>query len=435
MLICEDTLAIHLQTSGTPIPEAWEQSPCFVLYEMARRAPGQNIDMQLGNQMFHIVQDAAAARHILRTNLENYPKNFSRYTGFFGKSRLTTDGEAWRKLRDRSQPFITDVPPQQLVDVARGHFETAVSTLTKGRSVDVDREVDFAAASTVGDTVLGLPFTDWGRAAVADMRIIMRFSTFSMMPTSPPGSADYEGRREQSDLALACLGKTFAAVLSRAGDATSGLLRMIQTSDNTDVDLFGEMATNLFTGFDTSATCISWSLYLLALNPSLQERLRQDVAKLSDAEMASAESLETLTDLRAFIQESLRILPPFPMVSRRILAQDHIGDWTLRPENLVLLSMIGLHHDPAIFPNPSQIDLSRHPQGRTPREFAGHFMPFGDGQRVCPAARFANLEVLTALSVFLRRVRILPSGAQTLHFRWDVSMRRDHGNHLILQPL
>jgi len=171
-------------------------------------------------------------------------------------------------------------------------------------------------------------------------------------------------------------------------------------------------------------------LYLLALNPDLQERLRQDVAKLSDTELDSVAGLETLSDLSGFIQESLRIFPPIPLVSRRILAEDRVNDWRLHPKNLVILSMIGLHHDTAIFANPTHVDLTRNP-----RDFAGHFIPFGDGQRICPGARFANLEVLCALAMFLRRVRVLPSGAPTLQFRWDASMRRDQGNHLILQPL
>lgn len=423
-------MAFHLQTLGTPIPEAWAQSPCYVLYEMATRAPGQNIDMQLGNQLFHIVQDATAARHILRTNLSNYPKYFAQYTGFFGQSRLTTDGAVWRKLRDRSQPFITDVAPQHLVDVARGHFSAALTALTTGQSVNVDSALDFAAASTICDTVLGLPFADWGRAALVDMRIILAFSTFATMPTSPEGSLDYETRREQSQHALTRLGAAFETALTQSGSGARGLLGLIQQGDNDGVDLFGEMATHLFAGFDTTAACISWSLYLLALNPDLQERLRQAVAPLSDAQLGRVEILETLTDLRSFIQESLRIFPPIPMISRRILAEDRIEDWTLRPDNLVILSMIGLHHNARIFANPTQVNLARNA-----RDFAGHFMPFGDGQRVCPGARFANLEVLTVLAMFLRHRRILPSGAQTLHLRWDASMRRDQGNHLILQPL
>jgi cytochrome P450 len=423
-------LAIHLNTIGTPIPEAWAQSPCYVLYEMARRAPGQNIDMQLGNQTFHIVQEAAAARHILRANLENYPKYFAQYKGFFGQSRLTSDGAAWRKLRDRSQPFITEVPPQHLVDVARGYFSAAITTLTTGRSVNIDTEVDFAAASTICDTVLGFPFADWGRAALADMHLVLGFSTFATMPRSLTNSDFFQSRQNAANLALARLDATFKAVVAQKGGARHGLLGSIQRDENIGVDLFGEIATHLFAGFDTTAACISWSLYLLALNPDLQERLRQDVAKLSDTELASVAGLETLSDLRGFIQESLRIFPPIPLVSRRILAEDRVNDWRLHPKNLVILSMIGLHHDTTIFSNPTHVDLTRNP-----RDFAGHFIPFGDGQRVCPGARFANLEVLCALAMFLRRVRVLPSGAPSLQFRWDASMRRDQGNHLILQPL
>lgn len=432
-------MAIFLPTRGTPIAAAWVKSPCHVLFEMAHRAPGQNIDMELGGKVFHVVQEAAALRHVLRGNLDNYPKYFAKYRGFFGESRLTTDGAIWRKLRDRSQPFITSVAPETVMAVARGYFSEAVDALLvqprQGDDVNVDTEVDFAAARTVGDTVLGFPFEAWGRQGLEEMRVILRFA--STMNFLVPGSdtVEYEARRAEAKAALQRLGERFLKAVVAADSASQGLLGLIQQGDNGDVDLFGEMATHLFAGFDTTAAAISWSLYLLALNPDLQERLRDLVLALPHEDVAHDADLADLAPLRAFVQEAMRVFPPIPILSRQVLSDDVIDGWKISKGNIMILSMIGLHHDRNIYPNPAHIDLNRHPDGRTPRALAPHFLPFGDGQRVCPGSRFANAEVLSALAVFLERVRIHPGGASTLAFRWDASLRRYLGNHLRLEPL
>lgn len=67
----KDLLAIFLPTRGPPIAAAWIKCPCQALFELAHRAPGQNIDMELGGKVFHIVQQAAALHHVLRDNLDN----------------------------------------------------------------------------------------------------------------------------------------------------------------------------------------------------------------------------------------------------------------------------------------------------------------------------------------------------------------------------
>lgn len=213
---------------------------------------------------------------------------------------------------------------------------------------------------------------------------------------------------------------------------SAGLLRLIQQGDNDDVDLFGEMATHLFASFDTNAAAISWSLYLQALNPDLQERLRAMVLALPDGAEVRNAALADLAPLRAFVKEAMRIFSPIPVLSQLVLADDAIGGWQIARGNTMILSMIGLHHDRNIYLNPARFDLGRHPDGRV---LVPHFLPFGDGQRIGPGSRFANAELLSALAAFLQRDRIHPGGASTIAFRWDASLRRHHGNHLRLEPL
>lgn len=64
-------------------------------------------------------------------------------------------------------------------------------------------------------------------------------------------------------------------------------------------------------GHDTSANMLSWSLYILALNPDIQETLREELKDLS--ENPTYNDLERLPYLEAFSKEVLRMYSPCKM--------------------------------------------------------------------------------------------------------------------------
>jgi cytochrome P450 len=97
--------------------------------------------------------------------------------------------------------------------------------------------------------------------------------------------------------------------------------------------------------------------------------------------------------------------------------------------------MIGIQQDPTVFETPMAVKLERHPNGTLRNENAFNFVPFGDGRRVCPGARFANLEALAALAVILDTVSIETPSSDYIGLRWDASMRQENGTRLILKPL
>ena len=428
-------MAILLKTRGTPLIAMWLKSPCAVLYEIARRAPGENIDLELGGEIFHLVQDHRAARHILRDNVDNYHKFFGEYETLFGQSRLTSEMPEWRRLRDYSQPYISAAQPDQIVAATRRFFSTAIDRLLESKSpdgsVNVDSEVDFAAASTISDTVLGFPMAQWGHSVLEDIRLMLRYASFLNFPNAGDASVEVFMLQADAEDAKTRLTQRFADAVEQLGGVDNGgLLAALAKPADIPLDLFGEIATLLFAGFDTTASCISWSLLLLAQDRELQDKLRKTVHGISSRDQILAEDLASLTDLQAFVHESMRIFPPIPILSRRVLATDEIDGWKLHGGNRVLLSIIGMHFNAKVFPEPSRVRLDRHPEGRPSREVAGAFLPFGDGRRVCPGARFANLEILAALALFLDRLDIAPSGRAEIDLRWDASLRREGGNRL-----
>jgi cytochrome P450 len=135
-------------------------------------------------------------------------------------------------------------------------------------------------------------------------------------------------------------------------------------------------------------------------------------------------------DLDLFIEETLRIYPPVPMLPRVAAAPDRIGADPIAAGDRLLVSVIGLHQDPAVWPDPRRFVPERH-RGR-PAHFA-----FGGGARLCGGQHFARIELALALIAILARCRLArpPAPAAPLAFEWGASMRRRGGHRLAVTPV
>lgn len=86
----------------------------------------------------------------------------------------------------------------------------------------------------------------------------------------------------------------------------------------TDDHIVNQMMTFLAAGHETTATAVTWGVYLLCLNPDVQTRLRQEIRhslpSIDNAKVCvTSESLDSLPYLHAVCNEVLRIKPPLPL--------------------------------------------------------------------------------------------------------------------------
>jgi cytochrome P450 len=424
----------RVRTSGTPLSAAWINNPCGVLYEIAKQKPEQDLLIELGGGEFFLLQNSKSIANVLRDQQKSFRKYMGNYIKLFGKSRLTSDDPEWRPLRDLSQPFITKPKPNVIMSTAQGFFTAAADDILKaGRSsvINVEDALDRAAAATVCKVVLGFPIEEWGPHVIEDIRKVLRLASWENFPEIGTGGLQHAFLEAEATEALERLRVCFEDALGTARNADAGLLAStLSKIDDRNVDLFGEMATLLFAGFDTTSSAISWSLFLLAANPQLQDRIYQEVAGLSEKPEIMPEDIEELTVLQGFFLETMRIFPPIPVLSRIALEQVDMGQYAIPEGARILMSVIGLQQSPHAFPAPLEVRPERHPNGRISPTALGAFLPFGDGRRICPGAKFASIEALTALVVLIGKAEFRLASRGKLSLSWDASMRRDGGMKL-----
>lgn len=416
----------RIVTSATPLGRLWLDDPCAVLYELAWQRPGQNLLLELGGVNFIFVQDGPTATAILRDTAGQFRKYYGSYERLFGESRLTTEGSDWRYRRDLSQPSIRAANDDRVAAAAQSYFMAAVTNLLRAGDQNMQSfgiALDHAAAATLGETVLGIDISELGDDALDDMRLILKLASWENFPRRTASGVEHAVFVLDADDAKERLDVRFSELLRRHGSSEKGSL-LSRLADANDIDRFGEMATLLFAGYDTTASALCWAMFLLGRDPVLQDRLRQSVAHIDIGKTLTSDDLAGLDQLKSFLIETLRIFPPIPMLSRLANEDMQLNGVRIRQGDRLLVSIIGIQQNSSVFHDPMSVRIDRHPEGQLRKDYLPYFAPFGDGQRICPGSRFANIEALTALVVILKSVKLSVPRQSKIRFRWDASMRQ-----------
>ncbi len=191
--------------------------------------------------------------------------------------------------------------------------------------------------------------------------------------------------------------------------ATWDMLELLQAETNggrgaSRDEIFAQVGTMLSSGFITTALALFWTVVLLALRPSDQETIRNELCS-APGEPPRRTDLRASLASTAFIYESLRLFPPVYMIAREAREDDRIDDLRIPQGATVIVAPWIAHRHVAHWPDPGRFDTSRFREGERivlPRAW----MPFGVGPRVCIASAFATTEILIVLRKLLSCYRI-----------------------------
>lgn len=192
------------------------------------------------------------------------------------------------------------------------------------------------------------------------------------------------------DAKRASPGNDILSLLVAARDETGAAL--------SDSDILDQLLTFVVAGHETTATSLAWALYLLHQHPEALARLQAELA--SAGPEPSPEALAALPYTTAVCQETLRLYPPVPVVSRKLAQPLTLKGFELPAGVNVGLGVYLAHQRPDVFPEP----LSFRPErflGRTFSPF--EYLPFGGGHRRCLGAAFALYEMKIVLASLLAR--------------------------------
>ncbi|MET9292125.1 cytochrome P450 [Streptomyces sp. NPDC003077] len=166
-------------------------------------------------------------------------------------------------------------------------------------------------------------------------------------------------------------------VVTKRAHPTDDLLSDLTTTDLTEEELAGIGTFLLAAGLDTTANMLSLGTYALLTNPEQAAALR------SDPEIADQA-----------VEELLRYLTIAHTGVRVALEDVELDGHLIKAGESVTLSLMAANRDPARFPDPDALDLSR--------KATGH-LAFGHGIHQCLGQQLARVEMRVAFPALFTR--------------------------------
>lgn len=101
------------------------------------------------------------------------------------------------------------------------------------------------------------------------------------------------------------------------------------------------------------------------------------------AEPYSVHQISSLFYLDLVVKESLRILPPVPMITRTLREDVVINGVNIPATSEIVMMIYDLHHNPDVFPDPETFIPERFLPENVAKRHRFAYVPFSAGVRNC----------------------------------------------------
>lgn len=168
-----------------------------------------------------------------------------------------------------------------------------------------------------------------------------------------------------------------------------------------------EIQNNMFlfflAGQDTTSSLLTNLTYLLAKNPKILEKAREEVDDVLKKEVPNSENTKQLVYCNAIIKETLRLMPPVSAVTARVAKKDvFLSDYLIKKGTVVSVEQTVCHFDENFWETPFQFCPERFLDEKSLNSQQKAYFPFSFGPRVCLGIKFALLETIITFSKMLQ---------------------------------
>lgn len=386
-----------------------------------REAGGPVTRVQLGPKWLFpplvAVFSAAAIRDVLGRNDASAERCIvhQEVQDMAGDSLFVLPNEPWRPRKRALQPVFT----RQHVRLFGGHMSSAaerfVQTRRDGGEVDLDIECRRISMQSLGRSVLGVDLNERADVIAEHMHVASSYTADrALRPIRAPRWLPTPARR-RARAAVAAMQKVTGDILQacRADPGRDAPLvhALIAATDPetgrplSDEDICNDLLIFMLAGHDTTATALTYALWVLGHHPDVQDRLAAEVAELGDRELMP-DDVSRLGYTVQVLNEALRLCPPAAGVGRLAVRDIEVGGYRVEAGTLLAVGIYALHRDPELWPRPEIFDPDRFSPEKCAARDRWHFIPFAGGARSCIGEHFARLETTLALATIVRSVEI-----------------------------
>ena len=372
----------------------------------------------------YLVNELALVRQVLIDRAGDFPKSDRVTRGLrplLGRSVFVTNGDEWAHQRRIIDPAFEGGRVKESFPAMVEAALAAVDRIRPG-AFDAEAMASHATADVIFRSLFSRTIDDKVAAETYEtFRAFQRTQPVAVASALMPWLPVHHKRKARR--AAGQLRGLIAQLVAErqaeiaAGKAPDDLATKIMTTPDpetgtafSEAEMVDQVAIFFLAGHETSASALSWALYLMALYPDWQDRVAKEAEALDRCDFALLSKLRISRDV---FRETLRLYPPVPMMVREATQQERFRDRDVPRGAQLVISPWHLHRHEKLWDAPDEFDPSRWgtENGKACQREA--YIPFSAGPRVCTGAGFAMVEGVVLLSTLVR------------HFRFELVAGRD----------
>lgn len=412
---------------------------------------GDIIPFRMGIDSVLQINHPSLIEEILRIKHKRFKKasNHQRFREVLGDGLLTSNGEKWKKDRQRLQPvfkrdLIEGIYFQKVQKVGEALTEEWGQKASAGAAVNVTEDMARATLKIMLHTIFG------ERVSEADVlqidSAIREFMDYVGLPRLLPnvdvnklvGTSKYRDLKKTRGELKKLVKRLYFDELGAPSDEPNMMKLMIFALQNDEdsfcfEDLYDHSITMFFAGYETTATLLQWAWHCLEQNPCVETKLLEELSSLDSLSQFSFQAIDGFPYLDAFLKETMRLYPSFWATTRASIEIENLGGMEIRPSQTLLLPQYVMHRHPRFWDNPEEFKPERFLSERQMHIVPGSYFPFSIGHRKCVGYRFAEMEAKVLISMLLPIFRLREGGERSYELKPIISLRLEEDLIMRLQ--
>ncbi len=465
----------HSNHSNAPGPRGHPEKGCLpelqrdplAFFMSVQRQYGDVAQLRMGpDRVAYLVSHPDLVRQVLVENRDNYTKgepvdsskgreDLSRRgvllsrRFLLGNGLLTSEGDLWTQQRRLMQPIFTRPRLAPFV----GMIHAAVANMlvrwhdgfAGGRAFDVAEEMKYLGLRIIGTTIFGADLTpSQSEQIIATLGTLLdqtnaRTESQFDVARNQPAKGDPEFRRLLQDL-----DRIVYDMIERrrnSGQDTGDFLSMLvferdeetgQSMD--DQQIRDEVVTIFLAGHETTASAMSWTLYLLACHPEVQSRFHRELDGVLGQRAPEAGDLINLKHTSRVLEESMRLFPPAWLILRYAVEGDQLGGYPIPAGADIIISPYVVHRHEDFWNHPDSFVPDRFEAAVAKNQHHFAYIPFGAGPRLCIGRNFATMEAALTLAMIGQRYSLAIEPEHATMPKARFILQPENGIWVTLQP-
>lgn len=381
---------------------------------------GDTFKINLGrNNKWVFTKNAKTIKYILQKNHKKYGKSslqtrdLAKYVGY---GLLTTNGSFWLKHRRMIQPAFHKKKLTNLLQIMQKAIQVELNLIKESENQDIyplmgDLAFQVVAKSLFSTDNLHVKMRKLKEITNANQQMLIKEMRLPYLKWWFQLNGEINKHLKLTEEAKSLLNEIIKKRID-FGQEKDDLLDMLLSSkyeDGTPMarkQLVDEVLILFVAGHETTANALSFTLYLLAKHPEIQNNLYQEVKAVPLDIEDKMQLLGQLTYVKQCIQESMRLYPPVYFIDRESMAEDEIDNCKFDKGTVWLINLYELHRDPEFWKEPERFIPERFSE-TSKKDFSDYYFPFGAGPRMCVGNNFSMYEMVFTIAEIIKKYTLI----------------------------